>query len=399
MALPMTSRLMPVQGGVERGLTLIELMIALLITSIILILLTQLFITTRTTYQTDEGLARLQENARFAVQFLSRDLRMAGGTGCMGEPNPQAKKVHSYLNPTALDPVNGTFNFDRPIFGFDANGALPAVPYAVVGLYPPAPVSNTTPALNANFAPFGAIDGSDVMVLHFQSGDAAPVVKALTDGASIAVQRPHNINNGQVVMVSDCRQAFTFQVTGVVNAGAVDMLSHTAGGAGPGNVCADWSSCPTTSLKPKEWGEGAEVGQFRSVTYFIGSGGPGGQVPSLYRAVFDETGVVGVEELVEGIENMQIAYGVDTDQDGFVDSYMTAASVDGGALWPRVKTVRVGLLVSTSYSSGTSEMGVDTTPFYDIGGMAQIVVPQDQRRRRVVVETIKIRNRTIGKSL
>jgi len=31
--------------------------------------------------------------------------------------------------------------------------------------------------------------------------------------------------------------------------------------------------------------------------------------------------------------------------------------------------------------------------------MAQIVVPQDQRRRRVVVETIKIRNRTIGKSL
>lgn len=394
-----------------RGLTLIELMVALLITSVILVALVQVFITTRHSYQVDEGLARLQENARFAIQFLTRDLRMAGATGCMGEPD-QSKhpRIFQYINPTS--PV---FNLDastyKPFFGFDANGPVPGSPYTVSSLYPPTPVSSTTPGLDPAFAPWGAIEGSDVLVLYFQSGDAAPIDPVLSTPTSIAVVPPHGINDGQIVMVSDCDRAFVFQVTGVASAGPVDMLSHTPGGT-PGNSCVDWSACPTTALTPRRksanfgstptqlFGPGAQVGQFRIVTYFIGAGGPAlAPVPALYRAVFDETGVAGAEELVEGIENMQISYGVDTNGDGVIDNYMTAAQVDDGGFWLSVKTVRIGLLVASSYSSGPAEMGIDTTPFYDIGGMAQIVVPPDNRRRRVVVDTVKIRNRAAGPAL
>lgn len=393
-----------------RGLTLIELMIALVITSLILLALTRVFVSTRLTYQTDEGLARLQENARFAIQFLTHDLRMTGNAGCMGEPriDPDQPVIISHLNAPAT-PFGGTGTPDAfTIRGFDAVGPIPGVPFPLPPLYPPAAVSSTNPGLDADLAPWGAVGGSDVLVLRFQHGDAAPVDPTLTDPNQVAVIRPHNIQANQVVMVSDCSQAYIFQVTGVMNAGAVDLLAHANAGS-PGNSCAIWGSCPGSARGPSRCamaqGEqsyllcpGAQVAQYRTVTYFIGSGGggtPAARVPALYRAVFDESGVAQAEELVEGVENMQITYGQDTDGDFVADWYLTAPAVTD---WTRVMTVRIGLLMATSYASGSSEVGADTTPFYEIGGMAQISVPLDHRRRKVVVETIKIRNRPIPAS-
>ena len=51
----------------QAGLSLIELMIALLIGSILLIGLVQVFGASRTAYQLSEGMSRTQENARFAL--------------------------------------------------------------------------------------------------------------------------------------------------------------------------------------------------------------------------------------------------------------------------------------------------------------------------------------------
>lgn len=387
----------PARATSMQGLTLIELMIALVITSLILLALTRVFVSTRVTYQTDEGLARLQENARFAIQFITHDLRMVGYTGCMGEPKDPTKVI-GLLNPPALP-----FDFMTPVQGFDAIGPVAGSPYTLPPIYPPTAISSTNPGLDVNLAPWGAVGGSDVLVLRFQNGDAAPVDRTLTDDNQIAVIRPHNIQANQVVMVSDCSQAVIVQVTGVANAGPVDMLQHGAAGT-PGNSCAAWGACPGSARKPRKCAklgepstyyfcEGAQVAQYRTVTYFIGPGGPDlARVPALYRVVFDESGVAQAEELVEGVENMQISYGLDTNRDGFADQYFPASAIPP-TQWSSVMTVRIGLLMATSYVSGPSEVGADTTPFYDIGGMAQITVPMDNRRRKVVVETVKIRNR------
>lgn len=398
------------------GITLVELMIALLITSVILIALTRVFVSTRNTYKADEGLARLQENARFAIQFLTHDLRMAGNTGCMGEPksDPNRATIVTYLNGSAI-PFGGPGVQDPLIYptirGFDAVGPTPGIPYTLPNIYPPSLISSTNPALDAALAPYGAVEGSDVLVLRFQNGDATPIDRALSDDSQIAVVPPHNITDNQVVMVSDCRNAYIFQVTGVSSAGASDILQHAAAGS-PGNLCPTWGAgCALTRKAPQKrlceldgitsiFGCGAQIAQLRAVTYFIGAGGPTSSpsawVPALYRAVFDESGVAQAEELVEGVENMQVTYGVDTDGNDIVDRYLTAAQVAADNLWLQVQTVRVGLLVASSYSTTSqSEDGTDTTPFYDIGGMAQIAVQPDNRRRRVIVETIKIRNRPI----
>ncbi len=60
------------------GFSVIELMVALAITAFLLIGLVQIFSSIRASYALQEGLARLQENARFATSFMSRQLREGG---------------------------------------------------------------------------------------------------------------------------------------------------------------------------------------------------------------------------------------------------------------------------------------------------------------------------------
>ena len=65
-----------------QGLTLIETMVAITISLILLSGAITLFINNKVTYETNENLSKLQENAQFAIEFLIEDLRMTGFFGC-----------------------------------------------------------------------------------------------------------------------------------------------------------------------------------------------------------------------------------------------------------------------------------------------------------------------------
>jgi type IV pilus assembly protein PilW len=73
----MKNRLLPI------GLSLIEIMIALLIGALLLGGILQIFIGSKQTYRMQEALSRLQENGRFALDYLANDIRMAGYWGCL----------------------------------------------------------------------------------------------------------------------------------------------------------------------------------------------------------------------------------------------------------------------------------------------------------------------------
>lgn len=72
------SHMPPQRLYAQRGLTLTELMVALAISLIVMSGVVTLYVTNRHAYALQNGLARLQENGRFAMEFLSRDLRMGG---------------------------------------------------------------------------------------------------------------------------------------------------------------------------------------------------------------------------------------------------------------------------------------------------------------------------------
>mgnify|MGYP001367911971 CR=1 FL=1 len=67
----------------QTGMTLIEIMIALLIGAFLLGGVLQVFLGSKQTYRMQENLSRLQENGRFAMEFLSKDIRMVGYWDCM----------------------------------------------------------------------------------------------------------------------------------------------------------------------------------------------------------------------------------------------------------------------------------------------------------------------------
>lgn len=54
----------------QRGLTLMEVMVAITISLILLAGVMQIFLGSRQTYRMQDGLARLQENGRFAMDFI-----------------------------------------------------------------------------------------------------------------------------------------------------------------------------------------------------------------------------------------------------------------------------------------------------------------------------------------
>jgi len=68
---------------IESGFSLVELMISLVLGLILTLGVTQIYLSSSDTYRLTDGLARIQENARFASEFLGREIREAGGDGCL----------------------------------------------------------------------------------------------------------------------------------------------------------------------------------------------------------------------------------------------------------------------------------------------------------------------------
>ncbi len=76
----------------QRGLSLIELMVAMVIGIIVVLGVSEIFISTKQTYVAEQASARMQEDARYALTRITQELRMAGMYGCLslsavtGEP-------------------------------------------------------------------------------------------------------------------------------------------------------------------------------------------------------------------------------------------------------------------------------------------------------------------------
>ncbi len=84
----------------QTGISLIEIMIALLIGAFLIGGVLQIFIGSKQTYRMQENLSRLQENGRFAMDFLAKDIRMAGYRACLTFTSPSPDPVPW--------PINGT---------------------------------------------------------------------------------------------------------------------------------------------------------------------------------------------------------------------------------------------------------------------------------------------------
>lgn len=399
---------------IERGFTLVELMVAMLIGLIIVGAVVQLFAVNRSTYQVDEGLARIQENARFAIEFISRDLRMAGNTGCVVDAVP-----FNNLNTPADTPyVDLPANLASGLLGFEADTSAPGDTVTLASSTPANTTSGWTPDLSTApgkaFIPPGAVPGSDAIVIFRLSGSGAPTVDPHNDAAQVFAQPGSNSKfiAGQLAVITDCKKSSLFQITSVSTGPGTVNIAHAASGV-PGNACPNWGEpgCPVqedqnykSNMRP------AEIYGLEVVAYFIAAGA--NKEPALFQASFQppSSGAVDAnymaQELVEGVESMQLLYGVDLDvspmdktgSDGDPDDYMSAEEVAAGGLWNRVVAVRIGLLLRSNNTTGTvTDTTKDTNTYVLAGGDADSGVTVDPfddfRRRHVFNTTVMLRAR------
>ncbi len=354
------------------GLSLVELMVALTIGLIILAALTRLFVTSRSTYTLEEGLARVQESGRFAIEFLSWDIRMAGYIGCASATNTTVQ--NNLNNPSA--------------YGVDYTTTLGGHRYTGSGSSPSA-LSDWTPALP------GTING----IVYFSAGDVEPNTDVLvikhasetgiklgekmsTTSASLKIDaNPGGLVDNDIVMVSDCTNADIFQITGPDNFGlGTNNLVHNTGASVPGN---------NTQQLSKAYTSDAQVMKLITRIYYIGRrNNSTSNPPSLYRRELTTSATLTAQELVEGVERMKLSYGEDTDatSDKVPNIYRSASAV---ANWTKVTAVRVGILIATT---GNVDQAPDIRT-YDLAGNS--VGPfNDNKRRRAFNSTIVLRNRS-----
>jgi type IV pilus assembly protein PilW len=294
-------------------------------------------------------------------------------------PNAQLQ-VRNHLNDAAAFP----WDFMTAVRGFEADGSGPGDALALAASNP-APGGSWNATLPAAVAAL-AVPGSDVLLLGGSGAQAWPLVDPFTQGAQIFVQTGNDIAQGDVLLVTDCSQGFVFQASNVAQAGGKTNVTGAKGGlVVPGNSDAISEQGPNGGA----FRHGAMVARASRTAYFIGAGSNGS--PALFRASLlpadgnANARLLRSEELITGIESMQLLYGLDTDGNFAVDQYRSGVNIVD---WGEVRTVRVAFLARAENPT----LQADDTGTYPMLGTT--VDPVDDRRQRRVFEiTISLRNR------
>lgn len=365
--------------GRARGITLIELMIALLLCLLLIAGIIQIFLGNRQAYQFTEGLSRVQENGRMAMELLNTRVRMAGYFGCATKGYPH--------NKLAVPPGDFAYGFARAIEGFESLGSGPGATLNLV------PVSADTghsgdwlPPLptQPSALPGRALTGSDVIVVRNASTESHPLAPENNNPGRVDVTEhaQGQYQSGEILIVSDCQKATIFRATEVAagsdTTSPISIFHGTTGGHSPGNSNAERD-------QQQSFGSGAELKRIEQWIFFIARGTDELQ-PGLWQARLDRDGRYRAEELVEGVETMQITYGLDPDGNGAVTAgYVTADNVSD---WNDVVSVRIGLLLASPNEIGSMADSQE----YLING-TRVVAPGDRRLRQVFTTTVALRNR------
>jgi len=311
-------------GRYQRGLTLVELMVSVTLSLILLSGVLLVFSANKTTYRMQTGLSTLQENGRYAIGRITEDIKLAGYGGCLS-PDVSAGSAAS-IQMIAVPPSSGSPSayINDLVNGEFFTGVNDVAAAVTVGTNNIAIKQGTD-----SFTVFGPLEKPVARVKGVQS--AVGTDPLVVDGVGFG------FDNGGYFIVGDCSGAQIYRATSVAEdtsdaANPVTNIGHAASANRNGGVLA------------KAYGGDAVVAQFTSHRYFVGVTGrnnrSGDPVNALYR--FDGAGIA--EELVEGVENLQVEYAEDTDEDGVADVFRHAGAVSD---WSNVLAIRLWVLVNS----------------------------------------------------
>ncbi len=378
-------------GYRQRGVSLIELMIALTISVFLMLGVFQLFVGSSGTDRISHAFARVQETGRLALDILSRNIRMAGYQGCI-DPATVDMNIIADNPPSFGAAYQGLLGYELDVTSGGVLEWSPSLDGSLTKISSPRPNSDVIAVNFVNPTGVGVwCDGYD--------DDADGIFKEKSDlnKACIPVNANVKIDNNSVgiskydvVVVSDCVAADMFRV---VNTTKDDADNKT-------NLAHSNSHNSSNNLS-KAYGEDAQVMTVESLAYYVkdtGRGTAANPVYALYQfdATFhDGTGTpVGREdELVEGVEQLQILYGLRLATNNL--RFLTADNLSVSD-FAQVEAVRFAVLVSSSEQVlPEDDARTYALPGADIKPKAtniKVFHEVDRKLRRVFTQTIHLRN-------
>jgi len=321
-------------AAMQRGVSLIELMVALVIGLFMMGGAITVYLKARDTYATTDATARLQENARYALSVIETDVRMSDFWGLTNRYDTITTDGSSTFPSTC----GATFATDATNYVTGTNNTY-SLPSSTCGGYGA-----------------GAQANSDVLVTRHASATrltytASPIAVADRNRVLVITSR----TAGDIFVPKDNS----------------NWVSATfSGSAGVGLAATP----PLLDLR-----------QMNVSAYYVSQDSSvAAGYPGLRRKYLITGPAVSDEEILPGVENLQFQLGVDTNGDGTADLFVNPGSVPAGGT---PVSVRVWLLLraqdlDVSYTSSSALVFADQN----------IAAPGDHYRRMLVAKTIQLRN-------
>ncbi len=340
----------------QRGFTLLEVMISLIIGAFILSGVMFTYVSMKITTKDTLEIGELQETGRLAMDILRKDIEQTGFWG-------------SYLGKT-LDVANITFDTGVTAPSNDCFAGNNNATFPVLGTLLP----GTTTILSSNFKFIYGIENTT------QGAEALGCIKA----------------SDKIVTQSDILQIKRFDgmdMTGQhTNANKYYFMSEYAKGTffkGTGS-----NNITSTNLNATLWGYNHHVYYVNEQDYQVS--GKTITVPVLMRKRLTLDGDnFATDNLMEGVEKIRFIYGIDMNGDNRVDTYKTAAQMsdtDWEQSMGAILTVQVFVLVRSLRED--LDMPLETRT-YKMGGGASYkseITVTDKYRRALFVSTVKLAN-------
>jgi len=368
------------------GVSLVELLISMTLGLILIAGMIAVFSGNKRTAELNTAMANIQENARFALSAIARDIRMSSYQGCLD--SRRGALVNRAVNvpiPTGIGMVEGVQKYvfnDSSATGAVVDKPHEWIPEIAGGFVPP--VDNP------------AIPGTHAIVLQYASKRFSRLSQEMQVGGfpspagTIFTDANLGFAVGDLAVISNCDNSDLFAVSNVGMAGDGQFLEHKSPLNWNGNLTFAYGGPKTNAM--------TEISRFVSNIYYIGDTGltneTGDEVRALYQQSYPYNDINNPpSELVQGVENMRISYGLRS------QNTLRYVSADDPDFQPsQVESIRIGIIMASydriseqedqnTYVIAGHSIGPATSPVDATEHAA------DQRYRLVFNTTVKVRNR------
>ena len=314
----------------QSGFSVVELMIAMLLSMALSVAIISVFVNNSYSFNQDENIGRMQDDARHALREIAFDLSMAGHYADLHIPDAVSYDGGLTIGTDCGPAGEANWMYRTTDAGTGNSLSVMAIDNAT---------NAAVTAAHDCFEGGEVLDGTDVVSIKRVAGGEANTLSA--NGAYLRT-------NGTVGVL----------FSGTAPAGLPVVI---------GPPRADWA--------------------FRPSIYYIRrfANAPGDNIPTLCRKVLLGAGPSMVTEcLATGIENLQIEYGIDTTQDGQPNVYLTNPTL---AQLQDVVAARIFLIARTT----EIDTRYTNTKTYSVSN-APNLVPNDSFHRRVFSTSVSIQN-------